>query len=133
MAPFFTVRLATVRLKRFGFGAPPVGVNSVPQGTARTGTEFTPTGGAPKPNLFSRTVANLTVKNGATSAFGSEATKTGTFKSGTTTTTVQLRTENYNITGKAGTGVGIVTGSYRTAGAKAANLATLLPLPAVAP
>lgn len=105
----------------------------VPQGTARTGTEFTPTGGTPKPSLFSRTYATLNVKNGATAAFGSETTKTGSFKSGTTTTSVQLLTENYNITGKSGTGVGIVTGSYRTAGAKTVNLAPLLPLPAVAP
>ena len=95
----------------------------VAQGTARTGTEFTPTGGTVKPNLFSRTYATLNVKNGATAAFGSQATKSGTFKSGNTTTTVQLLTENYNITGKAGTGVGIVTGSYRTAAPKAINLA----------
>ena len=105
----------------------------VAQGTARTGTEFTPTGQATKPNLFSRTYATLNVKNGATAAFGSQATKSGTFKSGSTSTTVQLLTENYNITGKAGTGVGIVTGSYRTAAPKAVNLAPLLPLPAVAP
>lgn len=105
----------------------------VAQGTARTGTEFTPTGGTAKPSLFSRTYATLNVKNGATAAFGSQTTKSGTFKSGTTSTTVQLLTENYNVTGKAGTGVGIVTGSYRTTGAKAANLAPLLPLPAAAP
>jgi hypothetical protein len=103
----------------------------VAQGTARTGTEFTPTGGATKPSLFSRTYASLNVKNGASSAFGSQTTKSGTFKSGTTLTTVQLLTEVYNVTGKTGTGVGIVTGTYRTTGAKAANLATLLPAPPV--
>jgi len=105
----------------------------VAQGTARTGTEFTPTGGTAKPNLFSRTHASLTVKNGASTGFGSQATKAGTFKSGTTLTTVQLLTENYNVTGKTGTGVGIVTGSYRTTGARAADLSTLLPAPALAP
>jgi hypothetical protein len=105
----------------------------VAQGTATTGTEFTPTGAAPKPNLFRRTHANLTVKNGASTGFGSQAIKTGSFKSGTTTTQVQLMTENFNVTGKVGTGTGIVTGSYRTANPRPADLSTLLPAPAAVP
>jgi hypothetical protein len=99
----------------------------VAQGTATTGTEFTPTGGAPRQNLFRRTHANLNVKNGASTGFGSQAVKTGIFKSAATTTQVQLMTENFNVTGKAGTGIGIVTGSYRTINPRPADLSTLLP------
>jgi hypothetical protein len=105
----------------------------VAQGTATTGSEFTPTGGAVKPSLFRRAYASLTVKNGASSGFGTQSIKAGTFKSGTTTTQVVLKSENFNVTGKAGTGMGIVTGSYRATNPRAANLATLLPLPAAAP
>lgn len=104
----------------------------VAQGTATTGIEFTPTGGAPKPNLFRRTHANLTVKNGASTGFGSQAIKTGSVRTGTTTSTqVLLMTENFNITGKAGAGTGIVTGSYRTTNSRPADLSTLLPVAAV--
>ncbi|MEK7949186.1 hypothetical protein [Luteolibacter soli] len=103
----------------------------VAQGMARNGTEFTPTGGAPKPSLFSRTFASLNVKNGACTAFGSQTFKAGTFKSGATTTTVQLLSESYNLTGKSGTGVGIVTGTYRSTTSRAADLSTMLPPAAV--
>jgi hypothetical protein len=105
----------------------------VAQGTATTGTEFTPTGGVAKPALFRRTYATLTVKNGASSGFGTQSVKTGSFKNGTATTQVVLTTENFNVTGKAGTGMGIVTGSYRATSPRAANLATLLPTPAAVP
>lgn len=99
----------------------------VAQGTATTGTEFTPAGGVAKPDLFRRAHANLTVKNGASTGFGSQTVKPGTFKSGTTVTPIQLRTESFVITGKTGTGTGIVTGSYRTSNCRPADLSVLLP------
>ncbi|MCW1922999.1 hypothetical protein OKA05_10585 [Luteolibacter arcticus] len=101
----------------------------VAQGTATTGSEFTPTGGTAKPTLFRRVYANLTVKNGASTGFGSQTVKTANFKSGSTTTPVVTVTENYNVTGKSVTGVGIVTGSYRVTKSKPADLSVLLPTP----
>lgn len=103
----------------------------VAQGTATNGTEFTPTGGIAKPSLFRRTHATLNVRNGASTGFGSQSIKAGNFKSGTTTTQVQLMTENFNVTGKSGTGTGIVTGSYRTTNPRPADLSALLPGAAV--
>ncbi|MCW1884564.1 hypothetical protein OKA04_07455 [Luteolibacter flavescens] len=99
----------------------------VAQGTATTGTEFTPTGGATKPTLFRRVSATLNVKNGASSAFGTQTVKSANFKAGSTTTPVVTITENYNLTGKSGTGVGVLVGSYRVTKAKPADLSALLP------
>ena len=71
------------------------------------------------------------MKNGASTGFGSQAIKTGNFKAGTTTTQVQLKAENFNVTGKSGTGTGIVTGSYRATNPRPADLSVLLPGAAV--
>ena len=118
-----------------GKAAVPVPANlltePVVQGSATTGTVITPAGEAPKPNLLRRAHVSLDVRGGAGTGFGIQSLKWTTFRSGTTSTVVATRTDNYNVTGKSGTGTGIVTGSYRTVVPKATDLSTLLPGPAV--
>lgn len=103
----------------------------VVQGSATTGSQVTPTTGSPKPNLTRRAYSTLDVRGGASSGTGIQVLKWATFRSGTTTTVVATQTDNYNVSGKSGTGVGIVSGSYRVTTPKPADLSTLLPGAAV--
>lgn len=103
----------------------------VVQGSATTGTVVTPTTGAPKPNLVRRAYSTLDVRGGASSGTGVQVLKWATFRSGSTTTIVATQTDNYNVSGKSGTGTGIVSGSYRVTTPKPADLTTLLPGAAV--
>lgn len=99
----------------------------VNQGTATTGNEIVPATGASKPNLTRRAYATLNVRAGASSAAGTQTLKFANVKSGTTVTVVPTQVENFSITGKSGTGVGIVSGSYRTKGASVGNIIAFFP------
>ncbi len=99
----------------------------VVQGTATTGNLVTPTTGLPKPNLYRRVYATLAVRNGASSAAGSQVLKFGTFRSGTTSTIVATQTDVLNVSGKSGTGAGIIGGSYRIQRCTPTDLAPLIP------
>jgi len=99
----------------------------VNQGTATIGTIVTPTTGAPKPNLIRRGYATLNVRNGPSSASGTQVLKWTTFRSGTTTAVVESRTDTFTVTGRSAAGVGIIAGSYRVVSPKPVNLAPLLP------
>lgn len=103
----------------------------VVQGSAATGTVVTPTTGAAKPNLVRRAYSTLDVRGGASSGTGVQVLKWATFRSGTTSTVVATQTDNYSVSGKSGTGTGIVSGSYRVTVPKPADLTTLLPGAAV--
>lgn len=99
----------------------------VNQGTATTGNEIVPATGSSKPNLLRRAYATLNVRAGASSASGIQTLKFGTVKDGTTLTIVPTQVENFNVTGKSGTGVGILSGSYRTQRASVGNIIGFFP------
>lgn len=97
------------------------------QGTATTGTESVPATGASKPNLTRKAYATLNVRQGASSATGTQVLKSATVKTGTTNTVVATQTDNFSVTGKSGTGVGIISGSYRTSRTQLVNLTPFFP------
>jgi hypothetical protein len=97
------------------------------QGSATTGNSFIPATGAEQPNLVRRSYATLDVRQGASSAAGTQTLKFGNLRIGTTTTVVATQADNFNVYGKSNTGVGIVSGTYRTARPQLANLIALFP------
>lgn len=99
----------------------------VNQGTASSGTIVAPASGAPKPNVIRRAYATLNVRNGPSSASGTQVLKWTTFRAGATTAVVESRTDTFTVTGRSATGVGIIAGSYRVTSPKPVNLAPLLP------
>ena len=103
----------------------------VVEGSATTGSIVTPTTGTPKPNLSRRVYVTLNIRNGASSGFGIQTLKWSTFRSGNTSTVVTTQTDNFSLSGKSGTGTGIISGSFRTVSPKPTDLSILLPGAAV--
>jgi hypothetical protein len=103
----------------------------VVEGSAATGSIVTPTTGTPKPNLSRRVYVTLNIRNGASSGFGIQTLKWSTFRSGSTSTVVTTQTDNFSVSGKSGTGTGIISGSFRTVSPKPSDLSSLLPGSAV--
>ena len=99
----------------------------VAQGTATVGNTIIPATGAERPNLIRRTYATLDVRQGASTAAGTQTLKFGTLKIGTTNHVVATQIDNFGVTGKSGTGTGIISGSYRTARPQLTNLIALFP------
>ncbi|QJE95411.1 hypothetical protein [Luteolibacter luteus] len=99
----------------------------VNQGTATTGNEIVPATGATKPNLVRKAYATISVRNGAGSAAGTQTLKFATVGSGSSATIVATQMDNFAVTGKSGTGTGIVSGNYRTQRTLLANLTPFFP------
>jgi hypothetical protein len=99
----------------------------VAQGTATVGSSIIPAAGAQRPNLIRRTYASLNVRQGASTAAGVQNLKFGTLKIGTTNHIVATQVDNFGVTGKSGTGTGIISGSYRTLRPQLSNLIGLFP------
>lgn len=97
------------------------------QGTATTGNAIIPATGPQLPNLVRRSYNTLNVRQGASSAFGTQVLKFGTLRIGTTNHIIATQTDALAVTGKSGTGTGIVTGNYRTARPQLTNLIALFP------
>lgn len=97
------------------------------QGSATTGSSIIPATGAPRPNLIRRTYATLNVRQGASTAAGTQTLKFGLLQIGTTQHVVATQMDHFGITGKSFTGVGIISGTYRTLRPQVSNLITLFP------
>lgn len=103
----------------------------VNQGVATTGTEVVPATGPTKPNLARKVYATLNVRNGASSATGTQILKFATVGTGAAATIVATQTDNLALNGKSGTGVGIISGSYKTQRTLLVNLTPYFPGAAV--
>jgi hypothetical protein len=99
----------------------------VNQGTATTGNEVVPATGPTKPNLVRKAYATLNVRNGASSATGTQILKFATVGTGASATIVATQTDNFAVAGKSGTGTGIISGTYRTQRTLLANLTPFFP------
>ncbi|WP_035605662.1 hypothetical protein [Haloferula sp. BvORR071] len=99
----------------------------VAQGTATTGSSIIPATGPARPNLIRKTYATMAVKQGSSTAAGTQTIKFGTLKIGTTNHVIQTQIDNFNITGDSFTGQGIIAGTYRTQRPALGNLIALFP------
>ena len=103
----------------------------VAQGSATVGSTLIPATGAEQRNLVRRSYNTLNVRQGASSAFGTQTLKFGILRIGTTNHVVATEIDVFGVTGRSGTGTGIVTGTYRTARPQLTNLIALFPGDAV--
>lgn len=108
-------------------------IQPVVTGQARAGTIITPTTGTATVNTTAKAYGTASVLNGTGSVSGTDTLKSAVLKSGTTSSVVLTRTENYTIIGQRSnfTGVtlaaGTVNASFRIPRSTPTNLVTLFP------
>ncbi|MDB6078777.1 MAG: hypothetical protein JWO82_2524 [Akkermansiaceae bacterium] len=108
-------------------------IQPVVTGQSRVGTVVVPTTGATTTSTNAKAYGTASVLNGTASVSGTDTLKSAVLKTGTTSTVVLARTENYtiigqrtNFTGLALAG-GTVNASFRIPRSTPTNLVTLFP------